>query len=141
MPSKRYFLAKTEPDVYSIEDLQRDGRTTWDGVRNAQARQAMQAMQPGDLVFVYHSGGVSSVVGVARVVSHPVDDPAGEKMTLVDLEFVHQLSAPVSLREIKESGLFAEFALVRQSRLSTMQAPAAFATWLKKHRPELKPHL
>ncbi len=141
MASKRYFLAKTEPDVYSIEDLQRDGRTTWDGVRNAQARQAMQAMQPGDLVFVYHSGGVSSVVGVARVVSNPVDDPGGEKMTLVDLEFVHHLSAPVSLRDIKDSGLFAEFALVRQSRLSTMQAPATFATWLKKQRPELKPHL
>ncbi len=141
MAAKRYFLAKTEPEVYSIEDLARDVRTTWDGVRNAQARQAMQAMQPGDPVLIYHSGGVSAVVGVGRVASTPVDDPGGAKMTLVDLEFVHQLSEPVSLKQVKESGLFTEFALVRQSRLSTMAAPPAFVSWLKKQRPELKPLL
>lgn len=138
MAKARYFLAKSEPDVYSIDDLARDQRTTWDGVRNAQARMAIQAMRPGDLVFVYHSGGVSAVVGVARVASQPVDAPDDPKMTVVDLEHLHTLSEPVSLKTVKESGLFAEFALVRQSRLSTMEAPAAFASWLKKQRPELK---
>lgn len=138
MAKHAFFLAKTEPEVYSITQFAQDGRTTWDGVRNAQARQAMQAMRPGDFVFVYHSGGVSAVVGLARVVSQPVDDPGGEKMTLVDLEFVCELSAPVTLKDIKASGLFTDFALVRQSRLSTMAAPPAFAAWLKKQRPELK---
>lgn len=138
MPKSRYFLAKSEPDVYSIDDLARDRRTTWDGVRNAQARMAIQAMKPGDLVFIYHSGGVSAVVGVARVVSEPVDSPEDPKMTVVDVEYVHTLSEPVGLKAVKESGLFNDFALVRQSRLSTMEAPAAFAAWLKKQRPELK---
>jgi predicted RNA-binding protein with PUA-like domain len=138
MAKARYFLAKSEPDVYSIDDLARDQRTTWDGVRNAQARMAIQAMRPGDLVFIYHSGGVSAVVGVARVISQPVDAPDDPKMTVVDLEYLHTLTEPVSLKTIKESGLFAEFALVRQSRLSTMEAPVAFAAWLKKQRPELK---
>lgn len=138
MAKLRFFLAKTEPDSYSIDDLKRDGRTTWDGVRNAQARQAMQRMRPGDLVFIYHSGGASAIVGVARVISEPNDSPGGEKMTLVDLEFVHALAEPVSLKQVKESGKFAEFALVRQTRLSTMEAPVSFATWLKKQRPELK---
>jgi predicted RNA-binding protein with PUA-like domain len=138
MPKPRFFLAKTELDVYSITDLQRDGKTTWDGVRNAQARQAMQRMRPGDLVFVYHSGGVSAVVGVAKVLTDPMDDPGGEKMTLVDVAFVHELTEPVSLKDVKASGEFADFALVKQSRLSTMEAPAKFAAWLRKQRPELK---
>ncbi|MDZ7638147.1 MAG: EVE domain-containing protein [Bryobacterales bacterium] len=141
MPKTQYFLAKTEPDVYSVEDLARDQRTTWDGVRNAQARIAIKAMKPGDVVLIYHSGGVSAVVGVARVASPPVDASGDPKMTVVDLEFLHALTEPVTLKAIKESGLFADFALVRQSRLSTMQASAAFASWLKKQRPELKKHL
>lgn len=138
MAKHNYFLAKSEPGVYSIEDLQREGRTTWDGVRNALARRAMQAMRPGDLVLIYHSGGVSSVVGVARVLTEPVDAPGGEKMTLVDVEFVHKLAEPVSLKEVKESGLFGDFSLVRHSRLSTMAVPEAFVAWLKKLRSELK---
>ncbi|MCC6262695.1 MAG: EVE domain-containing protein [Bryobacterales bacterium] len=138
MPKVRYFLAKTEPDVYSIGDLARDGRTTWDGVRNAQARMAIQAMKPGDLVLIYHSGGISAIVGLARVVSAPVDCADDPKMTVADLEYVHTLSEPVTLKAVKESGLFSGFALVRQSRLSTMDAPAPFVTWLKKQRPELK---
>jgi predicted RNA-binding protein with PUA-like domain len=138
MPTHRFFLAKSEPDVYSISDLKRDGTTTWDGVRNAQARQAMQRMRPGDIIFIYHSGGVSAVVGVAKVITEPVDDPGGDKMTLVDVEFVHELSEPVTLKDVKASEQFADFALVRQSRLSTMEAPLKFVSWLKKQRPELK---
>ena len=138
MSKLHYFLAKSEPDVYSIDDLARDRRTTWDGVRNAQARMAIQAMCPGDLVFIYHSGGVSAIVGLARVLSNPTDAPRDPKMTVVDLEFIHTLSEPVSLKAVKESGLFADLALVRQSRLSTMEVPKTFVAWLKKQRPELK---
>lgn len=138
MAKPSYFLAKSEPGVYSIDDLERDQRTTWDGVRNPMARQAMRAMKIGDIVLIYHSGGVSAVVGIARVVSEPIDHPGGEKMTLLDLEFVHKLSEPVFLKDVKTSGLFADFNLVRNSRLSTMSVPGAFVTWLKGLRPELK---
>ncbi|MCL4783807.1 MAG: EVE domain-containing protein [Bryobacterales bacterium] len=138
MPNRRCFLAKTEPDVYSIADLARESRTTWDGVRNAQARIAIRAMSPGDLVLIYHSGGASEIVGLARVVSNPTDAPRDPKMTVVDLEYVCTLSEPVTLKSVKDSGLFADFALVRQGRLSTMEVPKAFTNWLKKQRPELK---
>ena len=66
-----YFLAKTEPAVYSISQLERDGRTTWDGVRNAQAVAAIRSMKAGDHVLIYHSGGESSIVGIARVAAAP----------------------------------------------------------------------
>src|SRR3954466_8444510 len=65
----RFFLAKTEPGTYSIDDLERDRRTTWDGVTNPQAVKTIRSMQPGDRVFLYHSGGVSAVVGLAVAVS------------------------------------------------------------------------
>jgi predicted RNA-binding protein with PUA-like domain len=133
MPLKSsYFLAKSDPETYSLDDLERDGRTVWDGVRNPQALRAIGEMKKGDLVFVYHSGGEAAVVGVARVASEPRADPKDPKLTVVDFEFVSRLNTPVTLREIKESGLFADWALVRQGRLSTMHAPAAFVEWLKK---------
>ena len=66
-----YFLAKTDPQTYSIEDLERDQRTVWDGVTNAQAVRVIREMRPGDRVFIYHSGGVSSIVGMAAVKSQP----------------------------------------------------------------------
>lgn len=131
-----YFLAKTDPASYSIEDLERDGRTEWDGVRNAQAVQAIRQMRPGDLVFIYHSQGESSVVGLARVVSDPRPDPNDAKSWVVDFEFVRKLP-PVSLKEIKASGEFDDWALIRQGRLSTMSAPEAFAEWLRRRGAEI----
>ena len=62
-----YFLAKSEPGVYSIDDLKRDHKTTWDGVTNPQAVRAIREMKPGDRVFIYHSGGISAIVGLATV--------------------------------------------------------------------------
>jgi predicted RNA-binding protein with PUA-like domain len=129
-----YFLAKTEPATYSIDDLERDKRTTWDGVTNAQAVRAIRSMKPGDRVFVYHSGGISSVVGVAKVRSEPRDDPKNPKSAVVELQYHGRIDPPVTLAEIKESGEFAEWALVRQSRLSTMAAPAEFVKWMSKRR-------
>lgn len=126
-----YFLAKTEPSVYSIADLERDGETEWDGVTNAAAVAAIKAMQPGDIVLIYHSGGESAVVGVAEVTSAPRPDPQETKSWVVDLRYRGQVQPPVSLRQVKESGLFADTALVRQGRLSTMAITDEFIKWLR----------
>jgi predicted RNA-binding protein with PUA-like domain len=131
----QYFLAKSEPASYSIEQLQADKNTSWDGVRNPQALRAIREMRPGDRVFIYHSGGESAVVGVAKVISEPRADPKDEKSATVDLEFVSKLKTPVTLKEIKESHLFDDWSLVRQSRLSTMHAPPEFVKWLKERFP------
>ncbi|MFN0165269.1 MAG: EVE domain-containing protein [Bryobacteraceae bacterium] len=136
MAKANYFLAKTDPETYSLDHLQQEGRTVWDGVRNPQALRAIKEMRPGDKVFVYHSGGESGVVGLARVGSEPRPDPKDPKLAVVDLEFICRLDEPVSLREIKLSGLFDDWALVRQSRLSTMAAPPAFAEWMRKKFPK-----
>lgn len=127
-----YFLSKTEPSSYSIQQLQTDRHTTWDGVRNPQALKAIRDMRPDDRVFIYHSGGESAIVGLARVASDPRPDPADPKLTVADFEFVEQFRAPVSLKEIKETGLFSDWALVRQSRLSTMSVPEPFVKWIRK---------
>jgi predicted RNA-binding protein with PUA-like domain len=131
-----YFLAKSEPGVYSIDDLARDKRTLWDGVRNPQAVKAILAMREGDLVFYYHSGGASAIVGIGKVLSAGRPDPRDPKSAVIDLGFVAKLAQPVTLAEIKQSGLFADWALVRQSRLSTMAAPDSFAGWMKKKAPD-----
>ncbi len=135
MSNQRYFLAKTDPETYSIEQFANEKRTTWDGVRNAQALRAIAAMRPGDKVFVYHSMSNAAVVGLAKVASEPRPDSKDPKLTVVDFEFVTTFEEPVTLKEIKESGLFEDWALVRQSRLSTMEAPAAFADWMRKRLP------
>src|SRR5579862_5288060 len=99
-----YFLAKTDPETYSIDDLEREKKTVWDGVTNAQAVRAIREMRPGDRVFVYHSGGVSGVVGLATVRSEPRDDPKNAKSAVVDLEYSGRLDPPTALSEIKQSG-------------------------------------
>src|SRR5712691_6757455 len=131
-----YFLAKTDPGTYSIEDLERDGTTTWDGVRNAAALQAIRAMRPGDEVLIYHSQGEAAIVGLARVISEPRPDPKDSKSWVVDVTFVRRLQQqqPVTLREIKESHLFDDWSLVRQGRLSTMGVPDNVIEWLKEKK-------
>ena len=133
-----YFLAKTDPETYSVDDLEREKKTTWDGVANPQAVRAIKEMRPGDRIFIYHSGGVSGVVGLADVVSEPRADPKNAKSAVVDLEFAGRIEPPVTLKEIKESGQFADWALVRQGRLSTMPAPAKFLQWMRKRYPAAK---
>lgn len=132
----RYFLAKTDPETYSIDDLEREKKTTWDGVTNPQAVRAIREMKPGDRVFVYHSGGVSGVVGLAAVRSEARDDPKNSKSAVVDLEFLKRLEPPTTLAEIKQSGKFADWALVRQGRLSTMVAPESFVEWMRARYPK-----
>jgi len=134
----RYFLAKSEPGVYSIDDLEKDGRTTWDGVTNPQAVKAIRAMRKGDRVFLYHSGGVSAVVGLADVVGEGRDDPKNPKSAVADLAFRAHLDPPTGLAEVKQSGLFDDWALVRQNRLSTMEAPEKFVHWMRARYPKAK---
>jgi predicted RNA-binding protein with PUA-like domain len=131
-----YFLAKTDPETYSLDDLERDKRTSWDGVNNPQAVRAIREMRPGDRVFIYHSGGVSGVVGLATVRSEPRDDPKNPKSAVVDLEFSGRLEPPTPLAEIKQSKKFEDWALVRQGRLSTMTAPAKFVEWMRARYPK-----
>jgi len=133
-----YFLAKTEPSTYSIDDLERDRRTSWDGVTNPQAVRAIREMKPGDIVFIYHSGGVSSVVGMAAVRSAPRDDPKNPKSAVVELEYAGRIEPPVTLAEVKQSGKFNDWALVRQGRLSTMAVPEKFVEWIRARNPKSK---
>ncbi len=136
--ARTYYLAKTDPDTYGVGQLAAEGRTVWDGVRNPQALQAIRAMRPGDGVFIYHSGGVSAVVGLARVAGAPGPDAADPKFWNVEMEFVTLIEPPLTLGEIKASGLFDDWALVRQSRLSTMAAPLSFVAWMRKKYPKAK---
>jgi len=133
-----YFLAKTDPETYSIDHLEREHKTVWDGVKNPQALRAIASMRPGDRVFMYHSGGDAAIVGLAKAASEPRPDPKNAKLTVVDLEFLTRLEPPTTLREIKESGHFNDWALVRQGRLSTMAAPASFVAWIGKRYPKIK---
>jgi len=131
-----YFLAKTDPETYSIEQLEKEKKTVWDGVNNPQAVRAIREMQPGDKVFIYHSGGLSAVVGLARVASGGRPDPKIPKSAVADFEFLTRLDPPVTLAEIKQSKLFDDWALVRQGRLSTMAAPEKFVSWMRKKFPK-----
>jgi predicted RNA-binding protein with PUA-like domain len=133
-----YYLAKTDPDTYSAEQFERERKTTWDGVTNPQAVKAIQSMRPGDVVYVYHSGKQAAVVGVARVTSMPGPDPKNPKAAVVELEWAERLEPPATLAEIKQSGQFNDWALVRQGRLSTMAAPEEFTAWMRARYPAAK---
>jgi predicted RNA-binding protein with PUA-like domain len=129
-----YFLAKTDPKTYSIDDLERDKTTVWDGVRNAAALLAIRAMHKDDEVLIYHSQGEAAIVGLARVMSEPRPDPNDSKSWVVDITFMRRFAQPVTLHEIKESHLFDDWALVRQGRLSTMSVPEKVVAWLKEKK-------
>ena len=132
----RYFLAKTDPETYSVDQLEKDKKTTWDGVSNPQAVRAIREMRPGDKVLIYHSGGLSAIVGLARVISEPRDDPKNPRSAVADFEFLKRIQPPVTLAEIKQSKQFDDWALVRQGRLSTMEAPEKFVAWMRKKFPK-----
>lgn len=127
-----YFLAKTDPQTYSIDDLKRDGTAEWDGVRNPAAVNAIKMMKPGDIVIIYHSQRDAAVVGLAEVVSLPRPDKNNPRSSVADFKYVKHATRPITLREIKESHKFDDWAIVRQGRLSTMSAPAEFWKWLQK---------
>ncbi|MFD3000074.1 EVE domain-containing protein [Pontibacter toksunensis] len=118
----QHWLVKSEPEKYAWADLVKDGRTTWDGVRNYQARNNMQQMQPGDLVLYYHSVSEKAVVGIAKVEKAAYPDPAtdDDRWVVVDLVPFRDFKEPVTLKQIKQDKRLENIALLRQSRLSVM---------------------
>jgi len=144
---RQYWLMKSEPSVFSIEDLAlAPKRTTcWDGVRNYQARNFMRAMKPGDQVLFYHSNAdPPAIVGIAQVVKtaypdptqferghahfDPASTPAAPRWDMVDIQFVKKLSVPLSLDRLREEPLLKEMVLLRKgSRLSVQ--PVTKAEW------------
>ncbi len=117
-----YWLLKTDADTYSFADLQRDGRTIWDGVRNYQARNNIRAMQPGDIALIYHSVTDKCVVGIAEIITMPFPEPNDleNKWTAVDIKPIALLKRPISLDEIKADAQLEDLPLIKQSRLSVM---------------------
>ena len=132
MPKR--WLLKTEPDDYAYADLERDGRTVWDGLGNALALIHLRTCAPGDLAFIYHTGKERAIVGIATVVSEPYPDPWRDdpKRTVVDVEAVRALPRPVTLKEIKADARFAAWQLVTHGRLGCMPVTAAHWTAVER---------
>jgi predicted RNA-binding protein with PUA-like domain len=116
------WLVKQEPEDYSWDDLVRDKKTAWTGVRNFQARNNLRNMKMGDAVFFYHSGKEKSVVGIAEVAKAAYPDPTADddSWIAVDIKPVKRLGKPVSLADIRANARLGNLLLVRQSRLSVM---------------------
>jgi predicted RNA-binding protein with PUA-like domain len=125
------WLVKEEPEHYSYDQLERDRRTVWAGVRNPLAQKHLRSIKKGDRIFYYHTGKEKSVVAVATALTDAYPDPAddGGKLYVVDVGAGKKLSRPVTLAEIKADKAFASFPLVRMSRLSVM--PVTDAEWAR----------
>jgi predicted RNA-binding protein with PUA-like domain len=123
------WLMKEEPSNYNYDDLARDGRTSWTGVRNPLAQKHLRSIRDGDRIFFYHTGNEKAVVGIARASGAAYPDPADKtgKLYAVDVEPVKKLASAVTLAAIKADKAFATFPLVRMSRLSVM--PVTEVEW------------
>jgi predicted RNA-binding protein with PUA-like domain len=113
-----YWLLKTEPSVYSWEQLERERTTRWDGITNPAALKHLRSSKPGDRAFIYHTGDERRAVGIAEIASAPYADPKNAKLAVVDLKAVERLAAPVELGTLKADAAFAGSPLVREGRLS-----------------------
>ena len=113
-----YWLVKTEPETYSLDDLSRDKKTTWDGVRNFQARSNLKAMKKGDLAFVYHTGEEKAVVGIAEITKEFFPDPKDKEWAAVEIGYKKKLKNPVTLAAVKAEKKLTNMYLVRAARLS-----------------------
>jgi predicted RNA-binding protein with PUA-like domain len=122
-----YWILKTEPSSYSFDQLERDKKAVWDGVKNNLALKHLREMRPGDQVLIYHTGDDRALVGRASVVSAPYADPRQKdpKLVVVDLAAGERLPKPVPLAAIKADRSLADLALVRMGRLSVVPATAA----------------
>ncbi len=117
-----YWLLKTEPEDYCWDDLVRDGRTVWDGVGNNLALIHMRKVEPGDLALIYHTGNEKAAVGIAEIVTAAYPDPKLDdpKRAVFDVVPREKLARPVTLASLKAKPEFANFDLIRNSRLSAM---------------------
>lgn len=128
------WLVKEEPTHYAFDDLVRDRKAVWSGVRNALAQKHLRAIKKGDRILYYHTGNEKALVGIAKAVSDPYPDPDDRsgKWAAVDLAPVKRLPRPVTLAEIKADAGFKNFPLVRIARLSVM--PVSDAEWARIER-------
>ncbi len=118
---KQHFLIKSEPYKYSFSDLARDGKTTWDGVRNFEARNNLRAMKKGDLCLFYHSNDGKEIVGIARVARGGYPDPTSkDDWSAVDIEPVKPLPRPIGLDEMRAHRLLGRMMIFRKQRLSVV---------------------
>jgi predicted RNA-binding protein with PUA-like domain len=117
-----YWLLKTEPSLYSYENLVKDKKTVWDGITNNLALQNIRTMKKGDLVFIYYSGNEKKLMGIAQLTSDPYPDPKlhNPKLVVIDLKPIEKLKRPVTLAEIKQDNRFKDFDLIKISRLSVV---------------------
>ena len=124
-----YWLLKSEPSSYAWEQLVKDGRTNWNGVRNFQAANNLKSMKRGDQAFFYHSGEDRAIVGTCEIVKEAYPDPSDPegRFVMVDVKALKPVKTPVTLAAIKAEPKLKDLALVRQSRLSVV--PVADAEW------------
>jgi predicted RNA-binding protein with PUA-like domain len=115
-----YWMVKQEPASYSFDDLIKEGKTDWTGVRNFQARNNLREMKKGDKVLFYHSGSEKAVVGLAEVLKENFPDPTDEKWFAVEIKPINKFSKTVTLDEIKAEKSLENIALIKQSRLSVI---------------------
>lgn len=113
-----YWLMKTEPGTFSWDDLVRDKKAVWDGVRNFQARNNLKAMKKGDLAFIYHSMEDKAVIGIAEITREHFPDPKDKDWAAVEIKPVQKLKSSVNLGAIKQEKRLADMVLVKNSRLS-----------------------
>jgi predicted RNA-binding protein with PUA-like domain len=123
------WLFKEEPTHYSFDEFRKDGGTSWTGVKNPLAQKHLRSVAKGDLIFYYHTGDEKSVVGVMKAAGNAYPDPKDKtgRLHAVDVVPVRKLARPVTLKEIKADPRFADFLLVRMSRLSVM--PVSDVQW------------
>ena len=134
------YLCKSEPDDYSFDDLVRDKKTAWDGVTNNAAQMHMRAIEKGDEILFYHTGNEKRIAGLATVTkgAYPDPDKPGElasgepKFVLFDIKPSKAAAKDCTLADVKADDRFADFALVKQARLSVMPVPAKLDTLLRK---------
>ena len=126
-----HWLVKEEPDHYGYDQLERDRKTVWAGVRNPLAQKHLRSIRKGDSIFYYHTGKEKSVVAIAKALSDAYPDPndTSGKLYVVDVAPSKKLANPVTLASIKADAAFASFPLVRMSRLSVM--PVTDAEWAR----------
>lgn len=124
-----HWLLKSEPFKYSWDQMVKDGRTHWDGVRNHQAAINLKAMKVGDTAFFYHSNEGKEIVGIVEIVREAYPDPGDPagRFVMVDVSPVRPVKTPVTLAQMKAEPKLAELALIRQSRLSVV--PVSDAHW------------
>jgi predicted RNA-binding protein with PUA-like domain len=124
--ARGYWLIKSEPFKYSWDELVKDGRTYWDGVRNYEARNNLAAMKKGDLALYYHSNKGKEVVGISEIVGEAYPDPTAEdpQWVVVDVAPVVPFTQPVTLATIKADPNLTEMALVKRGRLSVVPVTA-----------------